>query len=246
MSFRRPPLPVLAAAALFGVAAVVSAAQLFGEVSAAPLVAASRLDRAQRADVDAVDRTALSAAETAVATGDCDPALTGALSDLIAERLDTVNPATGYDDWLAAMSTAGTFYRHAIACSPSSPVNWARLGALDLIATGDSEAGDRKVEIAGWVSPVFYPDLAQRIFYWRNRPLKDGETYGEPMRRDLRTVLLHARHQDVRRLLRGASTEFRVQVAFEMRALPEQRVAQLAEAGIGGRAAPAGESAPAP
>jgi hypothetical protein len=227
-------LAALGAAALFAAGAVVAISQVVAEYRAGPFAAAERLSRVHRPDAEAVDVMALEAAKAIVDGGSCAPQVIEPVGALLAERLDIVNEAVDYDAFVDTVSTAERFYGHAVACAPASSRAWTRLGLIDLVATGDLDRADGRVDVAGWNSPVFWPDLVQRIAYWKQRARRSDETHNPGLGRDVSTLLAHARPEDVVLAVEGASPEFLAQVAYQVTVLPPERIETLRSVGVGG------------
>lgn len=240
MSGRRP-LAVLAATALFSIGLGAAVAQLSAEYRSGTAASAGRLARDERADPDAIDRTIRETAGSVADGGTCAPVLLEPTGALLAEQLDLANEAEDYDGFVALASTAEAFYLHALGCDPTSSRVWTRLGTLEVVATNDLAKADRRVEIAGWNSPVFWPDLKQRIAYWKHRSLRSGDKLNDGMGRDLQTLLSHAKIDDIRLSMEGASPEFLAQLAYHVRVLSPERVAELKDIGLAG-----GHPEPAP
>jgi hypothetical protein len=220
--------------ALFAGGAVLAVSEIAAAYRAGPFASAERLARVHRPDPGAIDALVVEAAASIADSGDCAPQLLRPVGALLAERLDLVNEAVDYDDFVGTMSTAERFYTHAVACAPASSQAWTRLGLLDLVATGDLGRADSRVDVAGWNSPVFWPDLDKRIAYWKLRAERASESLNPGMGRDIATLLTHARPADILLAVDGASPEFLVQVGYHVRVLSPDRVDELRAVGVGG------------
>jgi hypothetical protein len=227
-------LAALGAAALFTASGVVAVAEIVSEYRSGPFASAARITREQRAEPVATDALVRTAAATIADGGNCAPQVLEPVGQLLAEQLDLVNEAVDYERFVDTVTTAERFYSHAVACAPASSRAWTRLALLDLVATSDLDRADSRVDVAGWNSPVFWPDLVQRVGYWKHRSLRASVSLHDGLRHDLGTLLTYARPDDVLLAVDGAGPAFRAQMGYHLTVLPPERLAELRAVGIGG------------
>ncbi len=157
--------------------------------------------------------------------------LSAGLSILLAD-LDTRNPTTDADGWMAALVRADHYVSHVLGCRPTDGDAWVRLAMVrQALGTDDDELANL-MERSAWYAPAEHDTVLARFEVWRKADETTLVQASSVFDHDLLTVMNYFSPRDAMSVLSGGDSVFMRRLVAAAAALSDERYQALRKAGL--------------
>lgn len=211
---------------------VLAASQLWQSIRFANLlVIADRLDRGVHPDISVV--TEFEAQTHEIVDGRyCRSDIVMAGTSVALEYLDRQNVATGYDQWIAAASSARRYLEYALSCMPTNSNFWLRLAVVKAMIAEEPGETVRLLQQASRLAPADEISIVSRLAFWNKFGAYTLRMARPLVEEDVQLLLTRADPRSFVRIFKHTSANLKPFVIAAAQKLPEKRVYLLRAFGL--------------